>query len=566
MGFWWTIILVNISLFLPYYFLNFRSQPNPFSFLTSRSVSFGNKIKAVYYKVSSDPFRVFFEFTLLILLGHLFNWDGGFYLALCAFVGLFGWIIILYSGVMQYVFQRAPVLGSDWAFMKVGWKMNYNNRLWIITGLTLFIVMGWIGFFWLSRYLMYLEVKNNGIWYVLMVMTILALVKVNRIYYDRFIHRTVLSVVAYVWRNFKYSNRFQYLLDKEAGFFESLNDYRDLDLIEKPNIYLFSVESYGSVAFTNEDIFEALKDVYTEHENQFEEQGIYAASVLSEAPTSAGGSWNCYSSITYGLKIDSDQLYFMLFKSVPGFEHYDSIFHTFRRQGYRNYLLSPATNYIKGTVDWDLLKRNLQSDEMISWEDLEYKGKTVPFFGNCYAPPDQYSIDKAKEILDSQEDKPYVLFYSTLNSHYPFVSPTEVVDDIGELHESMDFDILDRKSSDWPTRYTKSIRYQLEVLFRFVQRTEEGIFVLFGDHQPPRITQAQDGMTTPLHVFTKSKHFHHFLVSHGFEKGLIPDIKHDHTIRHEGFYSLFMKGIYRIWNRNPEIVKNYHPNGRNLEA
>jgi len=563
MNFWWTLVLVNIGFFLPYYIINFRSQPNPFQFLTSPSVSFGNKIKAVYYKVSSDPFKVFYEFTLLILVGQYFNLDSSFFALLCTMVGVIGWVIILYSGIMKYVFLRSPIIRSDIEFLKIGWKMNYNNRQWILLAIITLITLSAWALYWVSSYMLNLSVGNTSLWIVGIVLSVLAFVKMRRIKYDRFIHRTVLSVFAYLFRNFNYSNRFNYLFDKDANYFKSLNAYRDLDLAEKPNIYLFSIESYGSVAYEDAEIRKEIIDICHDYQEKLSSKGYHQATRLSTAPVSGGGSWKCYTSFTYGMKVDDDLLYNILFKSLPAFENYDSLFHTFRNQGYRNYLLCPATNYIEGTVDWDLVQKNMQSDAYLTWERIDYKGKPVPFLGNCYGPPDQYSIHKAQQILEEEEKNPYVLFFSTLNSHYPYKSPTDLADDIGSLDVG-NIDILQKNQLDSKPRYAKAIRYQLEVIFDFISKKGDGIFVLFGDHQPPMITGQQDGFETPIHVIAKNKTLVSSFRDNGFTHGLVPDLDNDSAMKHEGFYSLFMQAIYKTYDKHNLTTKSFLENGIEL--
>jgi len=258
------------------------------------SVSFGNKIKAIYYKVSSDPIRVFFEYTLLILIGQYLNIQSLWFIALVTILGVLGWTVLLYSGVMKYIFLRSPIIRSDIEFAKIGWNMNYNNRYWIILSLIVFLIISSVTFNLLSTYLLFKSPNPLHLIIVAVLLSALALTKVHSIKYERFIDRTVISVIAYLMRNFNYSNRYNYLFDKDKAHFESLNQYRDLELTEKPNIYFLSVESYGAVAIKDESIHTEIKDLCKSYESKLSNKGYYMSSCLSTSPVSGGGSSTTY--------------------------------------------------------------------------------------------------------------------------------------------------------------------------------------------------------------------------------------------------------------------------------
>lgn len=560
MGFWSYLLLFNFCFFLPYYILNFKNQPNPFHFLTSGKITVWNKVRFIYSKISSDPFRINFEFTLLILIGLWVGQQSSLAVITCTIVGVLTWILIIYAGIMKYIFHRDPVFKSDWQLIQYGLQMTHRQRYWLfpLIALVLLLMIGICYYF--SYHLLSMSVDLRPILYVIVVLTALGLIKSHRVRYDKYFNRTVLSSLMYSYRNWTNSGKYDFLMGKDEDYFKSLSPIRSLDLKDRPNLNIFCIESYGGVVYEDAVIRDIVLPAIQRFEHRLRDKGYHIASGLSESPQIGGGSWKCYSTFNYGMKIDDDLLYNLLFKNLDGFQSYKSIFHLFKDQGYTNYLLCPLGNYAEGTVDWDLINRNFHSDHYLEYKDMEYTGTPLRFFGNTESPPDQYSIHKAAEIICCHDDDPYFLFFTSLNSHYPFTSPTRVLDDWKSLNDpNQDIGTLQRSDYDLKTLYGKAIAYQLEVFLDYIDRSEEELFVLFGDHQPPFVEHTDSGKATPVHIISKSAKLVDEFKQHRFSEGLLPPS--ETLIKHEGFLSIFVAGMQRAYGSGEDNEVLYQPDG-----
>ena len=76
MMFYAVLALINVVCFLPLYLLNFRDSPNPFEFLFPSDKSVGlSGLRLMYARSEfTDPFRVNYDFTVLVLLVAAFDY------------------------------------------------------------------------------------------------------------------------------------------------------------------------------------------------------------------------------------------------------------------------------------------------------------------------------------------------------------------------------------------------------------------------------------------------------------------------------------------------------------
>ena len=163
-------------------------------------------------------------------------------------------------------------------------------------------------------------------------------------------------------------------------------------------------------------------------------------------------------------------------------------------------------------------------------------------------------------------EHPTFLFYITQNSHYPWTPQPEVVQDWRTLNQPAADPLapLPEQLSQ-PTKrrnYLHAVEYQLRFLTDFILDTgrDDAIYVLVGDHQPQQVSRPADGFETPLHVISRDARFVESLQAYGFDDGLIArDVAAD--LRHEGFYSLFVRALLASYGQGDRVLPDYLPYG-----
>lgn len=350
-------------------------------------------------------------------------------------------------------------------------------------------------------------------------------------------------------------------------------DYADLRLGKRPNIMLVFVESYGSVLYKRPDYALAYTALLDELQSALTADGWHTASALSEAPTWGGGSWMAYTSALFGLRIAEHPQYLALLDRFDG-QTYPSLGVFLRSQGYDFTWLSTVSQELKDD-EWERYKRFYGVDEWLRYRDLAYDG---PRYGWGPAPPDQYALHAVRERLQAQPD-PYFLFFITQNSHYPWVPLPQMAADWHSLNlPAPDPVVGDQDAIDHAVRrqnYMNAVDYELRMLTELIL-TDRGdtIYVLVGDHQPPRVSRKEDGFETPIHIISRNPDFVAQFEQLGFSPGLtVPaDAQGERAIlmRHEGIYSLIMRTLMADYGLPPANLAanlpDFLPNGVQLDS
>ena len=107
-----------------------------------------------------------------------------------------------------------------------------------------------------------------------------------------------------------------------------------------------------------------------------------------------------------------------------------------------------------------------------------------------------------------------------------------------------------------------AIDYQLRFLTDFIiqHEDEDAIFVLIGDHQPPRVSRRSDGWDTPMHIISRDADFVAGFDEYGFVPGLRVD-EIESTVHHEGFYTMFLRELLANYGETPAVLPDYLPRG-----
>jgi hypothetical protein len=209
-------------------------------------------------------------------------------------------------------------------------------------------------------------------------------------------------------------------------------------------------------------------------------------------------------------------------------------------------MIATLGGYEEFDVDWEKVKNAYPMDYFVKWADIQYNGKLL----NSTCAPDQYSLWKGMEIIESKNTQPKISLFSTLNSHCNWHSPLAIEDNYRLLINN-DFDTTTNTNKPRKENYISSIAYQLETVFDYVYKNPEKIYIIFGDHQPPFITSDMFGFETPLYVLSTNKNLIEGFRQDGFNEELT-NLKN--SIKHEGFYSLFMKSFLTIYSQKGETL------------
>ena len=338
-------------------------------------------------------------------------------------------------------------------------------------------------------------------------------------------------------------------------------NYAGYRLERKPDIYLIFVESYGSVLYKRSHFTPTYTALLSELDTTLDEAGWQAATALSESPTWGGGSWLSYTSTILGMRIDNHPQYLEL-RNRYQLGKYPSLGKSLQDQGYHFVWVSSLDENLSDLA-WAKYTRFLGVDELIRNQQMEYVG---PRYGWGPAPPDQWVLHWAHDHLQAETEKPLLFFTITQNSHYPWAPHPELVADWRTLNQPGEEPApVDPETLDLETRrsyYLNAVEYQLRMLTQFIQDVgdDNSIFVLIGDHQPPAVSRRDDGWSTPVHIVSKNAAFVDSLGDYGFTPGLtVTDL--EPTLRHEGFYSLFMRVLLGEFGAGAIAAPSYLPHG-----
>ncbi len=360
--------------------------------------------------------------------------------------------------------------------------------------------------------------------------------------------------IAESWRVYDNVQRFD---DSEA---RRAYDYSGYSLAQRPSVYIIFSESYGSVLYKRSDWRSQYRVLTQRLEETLAAAGWHVASARSLAPTWGGGSWMSYTSALFGLRIDSDPQYYALL-DIYQLEEYPDLGRFLKSQGYRYYRLTALSMGLPKTV-WKKYANFFGVDRWLKYEDLNFVG---PEYGWGPAPPDQFSLNFARQTIRQETDGPFLFFTITQNSHYPWTPLPALTDPWQALNALGDAPPPSSELIEHSQRrqnYWNAVEYQLEMLTDFIvsEPNEKAIFVLVGDHQPPRVSRREDGWDTPIHIIARNQPFVASFEEYGFESGLAV-WQSEPTFRHEGFYSLFVRQLLAAFGGGDRALPAYLPEG-----
>lgn len=538
---------LNFLCFFLGYLVNIKNQPNPFKYFISKDEFEQSFWRKFYARNTSDFLRINLDVSFLILFFKLLKLESSLISHVVAIVSLWGLVYMTYVFIFSYFFRRLLMLKADLSFIGVGLTIARRKKYFIFLGIGIVLLFFYSLFYSIANNLLRLEVSLSLYSFLIFYIAILGFKNIFIYPYFVYQNRAVISPSIHFIMNLLNSNKYFKMLNLEVADVLSKNIYDKFELNDKPDIVFISVESLGSIVYKDSDIFSRVKKVLIRYNEEFASKKIQIASSFSTPPLFAGGSWLSVGSLIYGYKMENDTHYNYLFKNNSNFTVYQSIFHYFKNQGYDASMIATLGGSEKVDVDWEKLRKVYPMDSFIKFEDIAYKGKLLDFMSSLNSPPDQYSLWKGMELINSNTLKPKITLFNTLNSHCNWHSPLKLAEDYQQLNTIEDFKTTTNTKKPQKDNYIDAIIYQLEVVFDYISENPDKLYIIFGDHQPPFITPDSLGFETPLFVISKNQELIDGLRKAGFQNDLV---NFNHTIRHEGFYSLFMKIFLQVYSNS----------------
>ncbi len=572
--FWIVFLILNALLFLPAFLLG--RQPSALLPVTSPVATNPLQLarQLFVWRNNLDIFRLSAELSILMTLWILLPWPRRprlrqFFRRIIASIYLLALTYAVYESLAFYVYQQEANLYAHVSIFVAGLKFLLKHlplQPWqILAGAASVAVLVYLLLLLLRFITGNVPRTGLNIWSkaFLVLLALVSLLSMARNGANLSSPKSVVSSIAFkLQRNAAVS----IALYQDVHEFEELStgqfyDYSGHDLLSKPNIYLIFIESYGSILYNRPAFLDGYTNTLRQLEGELEQAGWHAVSALSESPSWGGGSWMAYTSLLFGMRVDSNPQYEVLLERFQE-EEYPHLGRFLRAQGYR-YIRATSLAAELPDDEWQEYVKFYGVDRWIRYRDLNYSGE---HYGWGPSPPDQYVLNALHEMVMNEAEEPFLLFWITQNSHYPWRTLPELVDDWRAMNDGNkvverfieDNRSLPNKQAD----YLAAINYELSFLTDFIlnKAEDDAIFILIGDHQPGYVTRRSDGFDTPLHIVSRDSLFLERFMDYGFEQGLELDNPRP-VLRHEGFYSLFMHALLDQYGLGTSQIPPYLPNG-----
>lgn len=472
-----------------------------------------------------------------------------------------------YYHSIKFIYNTEPLFINDWILIRRGFSIAFQGyRLYLIGSI---LVLGLVGYglhLLCAAFLgvMYFQ-KEISFFLITFLSSVFVLGIYSIVRYKNF--NSIYGVLCFIFPTYKFyqnlKNSFAERKNLQAFKTINFNECNDSNLLKlniKKNVFFIVVESYGA-AFYNVSRFSDTPTFIHAIEKQLKKSDWNMVSQFSMSPIMGGASWLSYSTLLKGIHIPSESMYSYLFKDE---EHltYEPLMKKLQQIGYDTWFISSIGGFEKMKIPWQKTLKFLGIEEVIKYKDLAYTGQ---HFGFGPSPPDQYSLNKAYQIIKEQSNhNPIATFWLSLNSHYPWDSPEQIVENWSELNRLEESYSISKNLSN-PTKYEKAIQYQLKYLSDFILNngTQDDVFILVGDHQPFNIGEINNRLT-PIHIICKNENFATNFQSFGFVPGLIPKISEEKNMYHAGVQSMLIQVLNTCFGDAVEKT-TYYPNGINVK-
>ncbi len=558
--FWLAVLGGNLLLFAPLYLVTWQSNAF-FPHLTGWDI-----LKA---RRNYDVWRIGLEWVALIALWvnlptlwtsrirRLFRWAA------------FGLLLLFlvyqtYEAVVVGLYHNRPNFANDWAFLTGGLGFLLDSLTfpwWLVagglTGLLILLML----LYHISRIPFTVGVLENLTPASRRAMLLLALLALGFAMASPQDVATPEGEVASLVLKIRANLQRTRLTNERVRVMQQVSPYATYDyhrytLAEHPNIYLFFLESYGSVLVTDPVFRPRYEALMAQVQRELGDAGWHMVSGLSRSPVWGGGSWMAYTSVLCGVRLAQQPQYLALkygFQTTP----YPHLGRYLQSQGYRFTWVVPIDRKLNPAYQ-AANQRFYGPDVWLTFADLDYHG---PEYSWGPSPPDQYTLGFLRHWLSQQPPRPNFVFFLTQNTHYYFAPVPPVVQDWRALNDpAVDNPDAHPKLSRTEA-YMKAVEYEWTVLADFIRHAgPNDVFILIGDHQPPLVSGPWDGYETIMHIVARDADFVEGFTAYGLIPGMLPDLNAP-RLYHEGLYSLLVRQLVARWGTHPDDLPAYHPRG-----
>ena len=452
------------------------------------------------FRVSAD--WIFIVSSLVLVSRFAGNWRRVMVpLAGIAYAGLLAFMA--YSGFVHYLFDRPGTLLDDVLMLESAWIVardawGWADFLFAAVVLAAAAVLGAL----VARYLRMAWRWGAGLaprhvaagWVLLNAYCVLSLTwfGVER---DDPIIQLQAKHVAYNWQRSQDVLATVDALDGAVA--DDAGRLSQTSPVRLPDIYLFSVESYGAALWADEDYRAARQGLMRRVQDGLDELGLPMFTRFTTSPVYGGGSWMSTASALSGIRIENHSTYWAWKRMAQRYPH---LIAYLKRHGYYTLSVQPGATWGEDVYDYE---------DVIIREDFAYDGWAYGF-GHV---PDQWALDYAFRDYWTRHPQPRLFHFVAASTHYAWEAPPRIAENVADLETPQPTFLETRPEyvelaltvPQGPKRdFFVTVAYEWELLLdAFRNRIEPGFIALvLGDHQPPFIAEGKGGNDVALHVVT----------------------------------------------------------------
>ena len=309
----------------------------------------------------------------------------------------------------------------------------------------------------------------------------------------------------------------------------------DFAQLNRGDVYLLIVESYGETVLDGATVNEPIRDAWRRFRIAVANRDFAMASGILDSPTYGAGSWLAHSTLDTGIWVNDQFHHRAVCNGKPL-----TLSGLFTPAGYHTVLAEPATTRPWREGDCDAF------DEVLRQKDFAYRGP-----GFSWAPmPDQYVLQFVGRRLIARKTMPVFAQIVLVSSHAPWNIQPPWIQDAASIGDGSVYFRLPpvRFPTGWSDMsrargaYVRSIVYDLDAIADFIRRyaTDSSLTVIVGDHQPNgEVTGNSKSFGVPIHVVSRNR----TLVQRFVARGLTPNATlsdKDTHIRMDRFLPIFL--------------------------